>query len=184
MRVINLLPKSEQKALAQENLFTYFKRFVMFSAGSYVLLILILLGWRIYLNSTYSDLDGDIKRSQALIDRQDNDAARKQIQKYNNTSTDYLSLAAASPKWSKVLESFSRMVPSDVLITSINANTKTGKIDIAGVGLTRDAVLALRSNIAASQLFKNVNLPLENLQKPSNVVFNYSFFVADGVLTK
>jgi hypothetical protein len=99
MRVINLLPKSEQKALAQENLFTYFKRFVVFSAGSYVLLILILLGWRIFLNSTYSDLDGDIKRSQALIDRQDNDAARKQIQKYNNTSTDYLCLSAASPKW-------------------------------------------------------------------------------------
>jgi Tfp pilus assembly protein PilN len=184
MKVINLLPQSEQKNLQQEKLSASLRKFLISSAISYGFIILLLVGWRFYLQGTLANVDSDIKKNQALINRQDNDILRKQVQKINNIDTDYLNLAKVNPQWSKILLAFKKLVPNDVLITSLNANTKTGKIDIIGVGLSRDSVLALRTNIANSPVFQNVNLPLENLQKANNVVFNYSFFIADGALTK
>ena len=184
MRVINLLPSSEQQALRQENLFHSFIRFLIFSAASYIILIAVMLGCSFYLQSTFLGVDADIKSNQAIIDRQDNNAIRQEVQKQNNIIVDYNNLSTASPKWSGVLSEFAKLVPSDVVLTSLAANTKTGKIDVLGVGTTRDAVLKLRSNINDSKLFKNINLPLENLQKPSNVVFSYTFYLADGALKK
>lgn len=184
MKVINLLPQTEQKELQQEKLFRSFRKFLIACGVSYALLIAGLIGWKIFLTTTLANVDSDIKKNQALIDRQDNDAIRKEVGKINNTNADYLAFAANNPTWSKVLAAFSNLVPSDVVITSFNGNTKTGKIDILGVGTTRDAVLTLRANIANSSMFKNINLPLENLQKPANVVFNYTFYLADGALKK
>ncbi|MDB4939606.1 MAG: hypothetical protein JWO40_31 [Candidatus Doudnabacteria bacterium] len=182
MKLINLLPPSEQKVLQQEKLYGGLLRFLIASVVSYAIVIVVLIGWRFYLQSTLDNVDIDIKKNQALIDRQDNDTIRKEVQKTNNTNTDYINFAANNPNWSKVLIGFSKLVPKEVVITSFNANTKSGKIDILGVGLTRDAVLQLRSNIDGSPLFKNINLPLENLQKSSNVLFNFTFYLADGAL--
>jgi Tfp pilus assembly protein PilN len=184
MKVINLLPQSEQKSIRQEKLFSSFRKFLLASAMTYALVIAGVVGWKFYLQSTLVGVDADIKKNQAFIDKQENDNIRKEAQKNNNTVTDYITLAKANPNWSNVLIELSRLVPSDVVLTSLAANTKTGKIELLGVGLTRDAVLKLRSNIAGSSTFKNINLPLENLQKPTNVVFSYAFYLADGALKK
>ncbi len=182
MRVINLLPLAEQRAIKQETLFRSFRKFLFFSLTTYILIIAILFGWKFYLQSTLVGVDVDIKKNQAIVDSQDNNAIRQAVQKSNNTVVDYLNFTATNPKWTNVLNELAEIVPSDVILTSLVANTKTGKIDILGVGLTRDAVLTLRSNIAASKTFKNINLPLENLQKPNNVVFSYTFYLAEGAI--
>jgi hypothetical protein len=177
MKIINLLPKIEQKYIAQEKLAVAFGKFLAISAVSYAIIIAGLIGWRVFLQNTLDNVDTDIKTKQAIIDREGNDQIRKEVIKENAAISDYLNFAKTNPQWSTVMTAFSKLVPSDIIITSLNANTKTGKIDLLGVGLTRDAVLALRSNIVNSPLFKDINLPLENLQKANNVTFSYSFYL-------
>ncbi|GAC1574107.1 MAG: hypothetical protein NVS3B9_5480 [Candidatus Doudnabacteria bacterium] len=182
MKVINLLPQTEQKIIQQEKFQQSFKKFLVACVLSYFLLSALLIGWRLYLMATLANVDSDIKKNQSIVDRQDNDTLRKQVMQINGTTTDYLTLTGSNPKWSKILMAFASLVPGDSIITSLNGNTQSGKIDIVGVGATRDSVLLLRSNIAGSPLFKNINLPLENLQKPTNVLFSYTFYLADGAL--
>lgn len=146
-------------------------------------MVAIFIAWRFYLQSTLSNIDNDIKKAEALISSQDNQKTKAEVEKNNNIVADYNNFTATNPLWSPVLETFAELVPDTVSIVNFSANSKTGKIDISGTGQTRDAVLLLRTNILASNKFRNINLPLENLQKPTDTPFNYSFFLAPGVLT-
>ena len=183
MKIINLLPPAEQKIIKLERINSYFKRFLLLAIIIFILMISGFIAWRFYLQSTLSNIDTDIVKAEALISSQDNQKTKAEVERNNDIITDYNTFAAANPNWSPVLEAFAALVPKEVLVTNFSANTKTGKIDISGTGLNRDAVLQLRSNILATSQFRNINLPLENLQKPKNTPFNYTFFLAPNVLT-
>lgn len=182
-RVINLLPGGEQQSLGYERRFMAVRRFVIWSAISYAILLGGLAYWRFDLDRTLQNVDADIDREKQLIAKQDNDQVKQQIVKDNNVLSDYNTFAAANPQWSGVLAQFAKLVPGDVIITSFNANTKSGKIDITGIAANRDSeAVTLRNNLAASPLFKSVNLPFENLQKATNVDFSYTFYLNDNIL--
>lgn len=183
MKIINLLPPTEQRLLRKNRVFSSLKKFVWASVMTYIVVVLVLVGYRLYLQKNLSSLDNQINEEQQIISKGDNVALQKEITDINKTVSDYNRLVEENPKWSKVLEEFAKLVPDGIYITGFSANGSTGKIDIKGTGLTRDSVLALHTNIAASKIFKNVDLPLDNLQKPTNVQFHYSFFLQDKVLT-
>lgn len=179
MKVINLLPKTEQEHLDRKKLLITLRGFLLASVFSYALVVLILLGARVYLEKTLANLDYEIAEQLAIVSKEDNVQLQNQIDNINNITTDYNNLSETSPSWSNILEEFSKLVPEGIKVDTFNANTKSGKIDISGVGNTRDAVLALRSNIAKSEIFKDIDLPLENLQKPTDAQFHYTFYVAN-----
>ena len=182
MKIINLLPPEEQKQLRQEKIFANIKIFFYFAIASYVLLFLSFLAWRTYILLNGSNLDLMVQRTQQLITQQNNDALKIKIQYNNNLVSDYNNLYPQSPKWSKILIEFANLVPNGVVLNSFNASSSDARIDIAGTAATRDEVLLLRQNIANAADFKNINLPLENIAKPDNVDFHYTFYVNDNVL--
>lgn len=184
MKTINLLPSSEQEILRQEKMLATLRRFVIVSFLSYAAVALVFIASRFFLLEHLSTLDVEIQKQKIIISKQDNTALKTQVEKNNAIVSDYNNLAQANPRWSAVLEEFALLVPADLVVKSFSANTATGKIDIAGSSLSRDSVLRLRANLASSKLFKNVDLPLENLQKPFNADFHYTFYLQDKVLSQ
>ncbi len=182
-KIINLLPTGEQKFLGYQRLYGFLRAFVFWSAASYVLLIGGLAYWRSSLAKNLDNVGYQIQLVKGVIQKQDNEQIKTKIQQDNNIISDYNSLAAGNLSWSRILEGFAQLVPGDVIITTFNASAKTGKIDISGVAANRDSeAVTLRNNLASSPLFKNVNLPFENLQKATNVNFNYTFYLSDSIL--
>lgn len=183
MKIINLIPPDELSALRKSRVFHIARNFVVASVITYVIAVVALVGGRLYEQQNYLNLDNQIKEQQQAINAGDNVVLQKQITDFNKTVTDYDTLVESNPRWSYVLENFVKLVPVGVDITGLSANSSTGKIEIKGVGDVRDNVLILRSNIVASKLFRDIDLPLDNLQDPVNSKFHYSFYLRDGVLS-
>lgn len=179
MKQINLLPKSEQKLIHQEKIYASIKTFMFWSFFMYIIVAFALVGGKYYVQYAASNLDADIAQQKAIIGKQDNVNLKKEIDNYNAIVTDYNQLTKNFPTWSKVVKAFADLVPPEIYLTNFSANTKTGKIDIIGVGGTREAVLELRDNILASPEFRNIDLPFENLAKAKNVSFHYTFYVKE-----
>lgn len=184
MKIINLLPDSEKEALQKQKFLSGFRKFMFFSFLSFILVTLALIGGRIYEEEALSNLDWQIEQQRKAISTEKDTALRKQIDKYNGYLTDYNQLSSLIPSWSPVLEEFANLVPSGIIITSFNGNAKSGKIDIAGKADTRDQILDLHDRIANSKTFKSIDMPLENLQKPTKLDFHFTIYLADNVLVK
>lgn len=177
--MINLLPSSEQELLRKERIFSRLRAWIIASLLSYALAVVTLIVARIYMESDLSSLDSQIRTQTKIISEKNNAALKKRVENYNGLVADYVKLQTSTPRWSKILIVLSALTPSDVQITNFSANLASGKLDISGKSRTRDSVLLLRSNIASNPNFKNIDLPLENLQKPANLDFHYSFFFSD-----
>jgi Tfp pilus assembly protein PilN len=97
--------------------------------------------------------------------------------------------------WTDVLTEIIKNIPSGIQIFSFEIApveakgqtlaAKEGKFIIIGKAKTRDEVLALERNLKSSDNFKNIEFPLENLVKRSEVEFKFTGdFILDNFKAK
>lgn len=183
MKHINLLPKHKQTELYYEDL--YHSTLVAVILGVAVLLlgVVIQIFVMIYLGSKESRVSAEVETLKQQTDKTENAELKRQIRLINNQMSDFEQLAANSPRWSKVISAFAKLVPKGVKINTFKADSKTSKIEITGFSPTREAVIELYNNINTDKAhFKDINYPLENVSKPTNVQFNFAFYIVEGVL--
>jgi hypothetical protein len=90
---------------------------------------------------------------------------------------------SANPKWSKVLESFAALPPEDVGITSMILDLKNKSVNISGFAPRREEVIEFYNNILAdTENFYGVDYPLENVAKPTDNIFHFTFYIKDELL--
>lgn len=181
---MNLLPKPNQKELRYERLFHGVMVAIILSIVVLLSGIIVQLGVWTYLERSQANRLAGIEQLKQAIDKTEHAQQKEQIQLVNNQVADFLNLSALTPKWSEVIDDFAMQVPADVKISRITVDADTLKVDIAGFSPTRESVIALYNNINADkENFKDIDYPLENVAKPINVQFRFSFFINDGVLT-
>jgi len=185
MKHMNLLPKPKQQELHYEQLLHSVIVAIVISTVIMSLGIIAQLGVWTYFDRSQVTTMRSIKELTQAINKTENAELKKEIQLVNSQIKDFANLSTATPKWTVVLEAIAAQVPPDVTIARITADEKTGKIDIAGYSPTREQVIALYNNINSDQKhFKDIDYPLENVSKPTEVQFKYSFFIQDGILVE
>lgn len=180
---INLLPSRKQTELYYEDL--YHSTSVAVVIGVVVLLLGVAFQIFVmfYLQTKGNNLAAEIATSKQQTDKTENADQKQQIKLINSQMQDFEKLANDSPQWSKVLLAFGSLVPKSIKISNFEADAVTGKVKIIGFSPTRDAVIELYNNISADKdHFKDIDYPLENVSKPTDILFNYSFTIQDGVL--
>lgn len=183
MKHINLLPKHKQTELYYEDLYHSTLMAVIIGVVVVLLGVVAQIFVMVYLNSKESSVSADVETLKQQTDKTENAELKRQIRSINNQMLDFEKLSANSPKWSKVIAAFAQQVPKGVKINSFIADSKTSKIEITGFSPTREAVIELYNNINSDkENFKDINYPLENVAKPTNVQFNFAFYIVDGVL--
>lgn len=183
MKRINLLPIHKQSELYYEDLYH------SVSVAAVLGVLILLLGvvaqvavW-FYLDAKEKSVTIEVDTLKQQIDRTENAQLKQEIKLINNQMVDFESLSKLTPKWSAVLTAFAKQIPADVRISSFTAEVKTGKIEISGYSPTRELVIELYNNINSDkEHFRDIDYPLENVAKPTEVNFNYSFFIQDGIL--
>lgn len=180
---INLLPKEKQKELVLRGWFRTLLRVYALSAASFVLVGVLFFGAASYLSLQEKDLQGEAEELRALAATDEATKVKLSVKTVNGYVDDYLTLAAAAPKWSQLLREFTKLVPTGVQVQSFTVDATRKQVTIQGFGATREQVLALYDAlVAASDRFTGVDYPLENVAKPTNINFHYSFTVKDQVL--
>ncbi len=183
MKRINLLPQHKQSDLYYEDLYHSVNTLVVLSVVILLLgIVAQVLVW-IYLQRKEVSIVERVTEMQQQIDKSENAQVKLEIREVNTLMADFEGLSNSTPQWSRVLKSFARLVPNGVLISSFIADSKTGEIEISGYSPTREQVIELYNNINGDKAnFKNINYPLENVSKPVDVQFNFTFFIQDGIL--
>ncbi len=184
MKRINLLPQHKQTDLYYEDLYHSVNSLVGLSVVILLLGIVVQVGVWVYLDRREASLETQITELQLVIDKSENAEVKQEIKQINSQMTDFNSLTIGAPKWSEVFKAFSGLVPNGVLITTFLSDANTGEVEISGFSPTREQVIELYNNINGDkEHFKNINYPLENVAKPTDVQFNFKFFIKEGVLT-
>ncbi|KXK30245.1 MAG: hypothetical protein UZ12_BCD005000602 [Bacteroidetes bacterium OLB12] len=183
MKIINLLPKEKQKELGYKRLFGALVVLVWVTAASFLLVVLVQMGEKVYFQGQRSFLESAIEDLKAQAGKEENAAIKAQVKQANDLVADYRSLTSQIPKFSKVVRAFVPLVPKGVNITSMKIDSARKSIDINGFGPTRDLVIDLYDNIAAeSELFPNIDYPLENVARPTDINFHFSFNINPELL--
>jgi Tfp pilus assembly protein PilN len=182
MKYINLLPKEDQKEIRLEKINSRLTDLLIWIAISFLILALSFFVARIYLGSAMSGYSRLIEQQKQAVARQENKEVKEQLLEFNTHLSNLVLLNENHAKWSEVMIAFSRLVPVGVSIDSFSADRLSGGISIVGFAKSRDSVLVLRNNILDSEYFTNINFPLSNLTRPTNVIFKYTFYVKREML--
>jgi hypothetical protein len=183
MKIINLLPKTRQRDIRYEMIFRSLVRFAIASGASFVLVVLVLLGTRFYVSYESSHIDQQTEAIKNFANKQENAQLRNQVKGVNTVISDFQNLSNATPHWSKVVTAFAPLVPQEVKIQSFTAEIKKKEVTIIGYSPTREKVIALYNNINLdSKNFYNIDYPLENVSKPTDVSFHFTFYIKDELL--
>lgn len=185
MKRINLLPRGRQHELNYERTLYSLTVAVVIAVVILVLGVLLQFGVWSYLNRKVVASTAEIEELKRVANKSENATVKEQIKKVNSQISDFTTLAKRTPQWSKVLAAFVADVPDGVRVTSFTADTVKSEITIGGYSPTRDLVIDLYNNINADkEHFKNINYPLENVTKPTDVKFTFTFGIVDGVLVE
>lgn len=182
MKIINLLPKIRQKELMYERLFSKSLKLVWLAVAGTFLVVGLQIGVKIYLQRQMADVQKEIESLKSQVSKSENDEIRQTIKKVNGYITDYKTLST-SPKWSKVLDAFSKLPPPEVGIGSMQLDLAKRTVRIQGFAPTRESVIELYERIKAdSENFENIDYPLENVAKPTDNSFHFTFTIKESLI--
>jgi Tfp pilus assembly protein PilN len=185
MKRINLLPKDKQRELGYERVL--YSATVAIVLASIILLsgVVVQFGVYTYLKQQVSSSNLEIEELRRVANKSENATVKEQIKKVNAQLNDFTVLMGQTPQWSTVLAALVKNVPPNVKITQFDAAAAKQEVTISGYSPTRDLVIDLYNNINADkEHFKNINYPLDNVTKPTDVKFSFTFTIADKILIK
>jgi len=184
MRLINLLPKENQKAFRLEQAADVMLEFWTWTIVSLLVLTTAIVVATFYLGNQIQTIENSIAERQDVLNSSDYKALQTQIQEINSHSKEVKSIKEQHLYWSKALIALAQIIPPDVQLSQVTISRDTGKIDIAGQAQRRDSVILIWSNVLKSQMFRDINFPLPNLEKANFPNFTFSFYVNKDQLSE
>lgn len=196
MIVLNLLPPIEKKALKLD----YARRAVIF----YGILILFLLGvFVIFLFPSYltlklqlDSLEGQINFEKATVESRQVLGLEARLGEVNKNIVALSEFSKKSAALSPLLESLAKVLPSGAYFTEVSfqkspavqpggparttdnvqpgGQAEAGKITLRGFAKTRADVLAIKYNLEIGEYFTEIESPVLNYLKESDI--NFVFF--------
>jgi Tfp pilus assembly protein PilN len=183
MKIINLLPKPKQQELKYEAIFHSLLMVLWVTLGSFLLVFAIQFATKFYLEFEAKSIANNIVVLQQAVNKQDNTTVKTEVTAVNNVVLDFKNLSDSSPKWSKLIKAFVPLVPDGVHINSLTVDAKNKNVLVTGYSPTRELVIEFYNNVLAdSDHFSNIDYPLENVSKRTNINFHNSFLVKDSVI--
>ncbi len=177
------MPKPKQQEIKYQRVALGIKTLVILSIMTFGVVFLVQTLIILYLNHELSSVRSNITRLSSEVNEDENGKVKEQIKSINNVLHDYRSLAGASSRWSKMLRALVPLVPETVNLKSLTVDAAKKSVTITGFSPTREGVIELHDNIEADKNnFMNINYPLENVAKPKDVTFHFTFWVKEELL--
>jgi Tfp pilus assembly protein PilN len=177
VKVVNLLPKAEQKELRLEIMTAQVRQFWFVVLASFILLILLGIGASLFLQQRIKSNNAEIENKKKVLSSAATKQLEQQVSELNNQIRLVGALKSDHYHWSKALVELTYMVDNDTKLTSVTMDRFTGRVQVYGEAADRESVLAFWSTVKRSSLFSNINFPLTNLEKDLRANFTFTFNV-------
>lgn len=183
MKIINLLPESEQKELRMQVVAEQVSSFWIWILLSFVIFGAFSYLGQFTLKEQITQTERTINVRSVVLNSGENEKYKTEVEVLNNNIKSIKALNKEHYKWSQVLEEIALILPLDVTLDSLILQRDTGKIDIIATAKDRDSILTFWANVIKSPYFTNINFPLSNLEKPIDAPFMFTFYLKPGKLT-
>ncbi|MBI4128139.1 MAG: PilN domain-containing protein [Parcubacteria group bacterium] len=184
MITINLLSPQEKTERVIAERYRYAYQILFAGAALIIGAIIILFAMQVFFTLHTRTVKEMVEAQETLVETPQVQALEKDVTTFNAYLKRIDALIMAHPAWSRILADIANRIPEGIQLTRLDAETKTGVINLGGKARTRDEVLALRTNILGSPFFTGANFPLANLEAERDIEFSYSFFLKEDALTK
>lgn len=177
MKIINLLPKEEQKQFQLDVIYHQVQVFWVWVFISFLFFIALGFGAQQFIKLKVQKVEREITKSRAELETADSIAIQKQVVELNQSIREMRTVRGQQYKWSEVLLEIARIMPATSQLSGIQMERMNGQIVIVGKAQDRDSVLAVWAALKKSTLFYDVNFPLPNLEQPTDSSFTFTFYV-------
>lgn len=180
---INLLPKERQKKIFEDDTLR-----AAFTLGAVSFLAFLFsgfveLGGLAAIKAQVSSFEKDTDVIKSQIDQKENAKLKIEVKKVNDVISDYSNLTEKNLRWSKFLRMLSTLPPEGVVLTSLSTDAVNKTVTLAGFSAKREAVLDFFGRLKANkEEFPSVDFYFENVARPEDLNFHFTFSVSDKVL--
>ena len=185
-RMVSLMEVSTQKAYRREKINSVTNFFINLNIIFSIFFITIfMVAWSFMMSVqnnyvkqiTSFNLSADSENSTQLKDRANN---------FNNLVGQAATLASKEPHWSIVVAEVKEKIVNGIIVTNLSLPSSDGIFSINGIATDRETINQLKKSFESSNLFNEVNIPLNNLGKKVNIPFSVTFKIKsiDLIYTK
>lgn len=183
MIALNLLPPQEKYLLAQGRL----QRLLLFygiAIMGALLIFMVLLGtiW-LYVDLQYKTIANELNSVQASLNGLDLKTQGDEVTTLNAQLQKISSIQKNQNKYSELLPALANLVTDGIRLDSLSFDPG-GKVALNGYAQKREQIIAFKDSLEKSGLFVNIENPLSNLVKETDINFVFNFQVGSGVLNK
>lgn len=180
---LNLLPPEQKKQIYLERI----NRWLVFYMASFCA---ILSGFFLVLLFIYALISIESRTAQTSYrvaqtgsQGQDLSSYEKLAQNFNQELEKVRSIQKNHKNYSLLFEKLLPLVPLNIRFDSIQINAN-GKIMLTGFAYNREQIIEFKENLENSKDFSNVESPISNLVKQSNIDFSLVFNFNPEMLKK
>ena len=180
---LNLLPPGQKKQIYLEKI----NRWLVFYAASFCAIlggfVLMLLFIYVLISIESKTAETSYRVAQTGSQGQDLSSYEKLAQEFNLELEKVRSIQKEHKNYSLLFEQLLPLVPAGVRFKSLRID-ESNKIVLAGFVSDREQIIKFKDSLESSPHFSDIESPLSNLVKQSNIDFNLSFGFNPEVLKK
>lgn len=165
MITLNLIPLDKKESLRITQLYVVIKNLIILILIITIIIAIILLIVKALLQNHFNNIV-----EQTTLTTKYASTFNKGIKKFNQRLDSVVSIQKDFIPWTNFFVDFTSLVPPDLELLSLAI--KENRLLINGRAKTRDKLLEFKSNLENSNLFSEVEIPLEDLLKKENVDVN------------
>ncbi|MBX4187761.1 MAG: hypothetical protein KW793_01335 [Candidatus Doudnabacteria bacterium] len=183
-KIVNLLPKEEVSEFRLEQMAGQIFSFWIWTLATLAAVFVLSLGSSVLLTQRISANQNDIENKRQQL----RSSATKQLELEVSTLNRQIALIENLRKdhyyWSNAFLELLDLLDTDARVNLVEMDRATGKVDVSGTSGDRDSVLSFWAAVKKSNMFKDINFPLTNLERDVDANFNYTFYVKPEEMNK
>lgn len=172
----NLLPPKEQEQLRLKQATSQVLEFGIWSLISLGVCGAILFGGSLVYGIEQQSLTDQLATQSAVLKSFEKQVLEQDVEQLNQDLKNFQILSDQHKNLAPQLVELAQLFPEDVTLDSFLWNRIDGKVKVSGRAGSRESVLSLRTNLLSSKYFRDIDFPLDNLEKANDLNWRYTFF--------
>ncbi|QQG52610.1 MAG: pilus assembly protein PilM [Candidatus Falkowbacteria bacterium] len=180
--IISLMEIGTEKAYAQEKANLNANFFIGTSAVLAAFFVLIFFATWSFMSIMQNNYNKRISSLSLLPGSENGILLKEKADNFNNLISEASAMGGQEVVWSKVLEEIKSKTNDNVKINTLSLPDATGLLTISGTAKDRDSINNFKKSFEDSNLFTDINIPLNNLGKKEDIPFSLTFKIKNSEL--
>lgn len=109
------------------------------------------------------------------LNSQSYNSLQEKADSFNSLVEQASSLIKQETAWSKIINEVKNKTTENIIISNVSLPSADSELSITGVASSREAINKLKNSFETSEIFEDISIPLNNLEKKSNIPFSMTF---------